>query len=69
MKAGGPLLPKNTKTSALPLKHTMPLFYSEEQTVATERATKGHTNDTHQEDAASRCQALALDGLRSSTVV
>ena len=25
-------------------KHTMPLFYGVERTVATERATKGHTN-------------------------
>ena len=37
-KEGGPLLPKNTKTS------TLPLFYSVERTVATERATKGRTN-------------------------
>ena len=27
-------------------KHTMPLFYSVERTVATERVTKGHTNPT-----------------------
>ena len=47
---GGPLLPKNTKISSLPRKHTMPHFYdSVERIVATERATKGHTNDTHQE--------------------
>ena len=41
----------------------MPLLnYSVERTVAKERATKGHTNDTHQEDG-SRCQALASDSL------
>ena len=37
--------PKNTKTLTLPLKHTMPLLQDiVEQTVVTERATKGHTN-------------------------
>ena len=34
------VLPKNTKTPILPLKHTVLL----ERTVATESATKGHTN-------------------------
>ena len=62
---GGPFLPKNTNTSTLPLKHLVPL---ERTVVAIERATKGHTNDTRQEDS-SRCQALASDSLRSSTIV
>ena len=53
---------------------SMPLLYSVGLTecVAAERGTKGHTNDTqthtHQEDG-TRCQALASDSLRSSTVV
>ena len=33
VQAGGPLLPKNTKTSTLPLEYTMPLFYSVERTI------------------------------------
>ena len=41
--AGGPLLPKNTKTSTLPLKHTTPLFYTVERTVARESDQRKNT--------------------------
>ena len=35
---------ENQNINSFTAKHTMPLVYRVERTVATERATKGHTN-------------------------
>ena len=64
-----PEINKNGDAGIFPVYYSLKRAVLLERTVATERATKGHTNDTHQEDGRYRCQALASDSLRSSTIV